>query len=125
MELENALRCYDEFFESVKGATNVRRENLERDFWAEIKRQKKFYAALDSLSDKFNNHDIAFDILDAGYYFLETLWDTGLTAGCQLRISHQFLYAYPLVSATTDAYMIPRAAPSAANLIALDKERII
>jgi hypothetical protein len=124
-ELENALRCYDDFFESVKGTTNFRREDLERDFWAEIERQKRFYVSLDMLSDKFSKHDIAFDILDAGYYFPETLWDTGLTAGCQIRIDHQILYAYPLVPATTDAYMIPRAAPVAAELIALNEDYMV
>lgn len=90
-----ASECHDFYFRTMKGATNIKKETLERLVRKECDRQKRFYAKLARLQAHFNKINVPFKIQNVSF----SEWDTGLTAGCNIYADNTSLFAFPLIPA--------------------------
>jgi hypothetical protein len=116
-----AMACYDRFFQLMKGGTNIRQEDIKRTFGAEKRRQREFYDSLERLAEQFAKHGVRFQIEEAGYFEGQTLWELVMSAGCRIETDNSVsLFACPLMSLSTNEYMVPGSGPAAAQLVFLD-----
>ena len=116
-----AVRCFDNYFNSMKGATNLSADNVKVSVEDDAERQGRFYKRLRELSDKFVSHNVAFEVLPPGDIYSDPMWDMGVCVGTSVRIANKaYLYATPTCAARTYDYMALRQDPVAAQLIYLD-----
>ena len=121
-----ALKCHAEYFKAMKGGINITKEDILCALIDEKTRQKEFYRALRDLSESFQTYGIHFEICEQGYFTAETFWDTGLVAGCRVKVGEKaYLYAYPMVPAHTYDFMVPRSGPVAADILCINEAYMV
>ena len=120
-EMDRALACHEEYFQALKGGTNVAEDDVRAALIQEERRQHAFYRSLRVLCRRFEEQGVQLDIAEPGYYDSEILWNTGPSAGCRIVIQEDAsLYASPLAPSYTDEYMVLRAGPVAADVLFLN-----
>ncbi|MBD3319452.1 hypothetical protein GF342_06120 [Candidatus Woesearchaeota archaeon] len=106
------LGCYQKFFDSMKGATNLSKTDIWNAAREELARQRQFFERLEQLKEHFNKIGIDYEIREPTKNN-PTSWQHGLSAGCTLRILNikaikvgndvipfpASLYAFPLTEA--------------------------
>ncbi|MBI2184534.1 MAG: hypothetical protein HYU39_06200 [Thaumarchaeota archaeon] len=117
------LECRKHYFQTMKGATNITEEAIEKLMRTEFERQIRFYAKLEKIREHFQHlsgswvrFGIQFpDRLDRGYD-----WQTGLTVGCNISVGSTGFFAFPLVDARTATYGKERC-----RVLYVDKDCVI
>jgi|GEM_PF-3351338 hypothetical protein len=123
--IEKALKCHREYFQAMKGATNLHPENIKDAVKDEEKRQKRFYDALDRLAEEFKNLGARFEVMPPDKVYKDSGWNTGLVHGCNIKTNGTYLCAFPLVPAVTFCYLAPVQEPVAAQVIFADNDCVI
>jgi len=123
---KNANICFRKYFQSTKGSTNLSSEDIRTIIYWEIDKQKKLNRAIKHLMKQLDEYDIKTQILESEFYFGETLWNTGIEPGYKIFIDNQnYIFAFPLTSAKTSDYLVPRSGPVSAEILYLDKDCLI
>lgn len=121
--MEDALNCYNTYFQSMKGQLNLTEEDIREIIIKEEERHRKFYDKLREFSKKFTSEGVRFEILSPGDIYSDPYWDTKLEVGCNIRTDNgAYLSAFPLFPATTFDYMALRQEPVAAHIIYIDED---
>jgi len=116
-----AVQCFKNYFDSMKGATNLSADDVKLSVEDEAERQGRFHKRLCELSDKFKSNSASFEVLPPGDIYSDPMWDLGVCVGTSVRIANKaYLYAAPTCAARTYDYMALRQDPVAAQLIYLD-----
>jgi len=116
-----AVRCFEIYFNSMKGATNLSEDDVRAAVVNEMQVQGSFYSRLGEIADEFTSNSVAFEILEPGKVYSDPMWNTGVCAGTSIRIANMaYLYAAPACAAKTYDYMALRQDPVAAQIIYLD-----
>lgn len=122
-DYEKAGACYDSFFNSLKGGTNLSREDVERYIAESASRYSRFFSYLDSLKLLADRAGIIFEIKPPGSIFKDPYWDFGPEPGCNILVDKKsFLFAIPPCEASTYNYMTLQQEPVAASLIHLNRD---
>lgn len=119
--MERAIECWKSYFQSMKGGINLTEEDVKRAIRREEKMQKRFYNALTKLIDKFREKGFQAEIIPPDKCHKDPYWDTGLSAGCNIKVNNAYLCAFPLIPATTSDFLASRQY-SAANVILINEE---
>jgi hypothetical protein len=105
----------------MKGNTNIRSEDVIGAVRAQAEKQQNLHRTLQRLAEQFARRGVRFRAAEAGDFQDEILWGMGVVPGCRVVVDDGLsLFAYPLMSAVTQDYMVPRAGPTAADIIYLD-----
>jgi hypothetical protein len=124
--MPDATKCYQDYFQSMKGQINLTEEDLMSLVSKEEERQQRFYRALRELSGKFSREGVMFEILSPGDIYCIPAWDTGLVVGTSIRTeSGAYLFSSSPVPAHTTDYMALRQEPVAASIVAISKDFIL
>lgn len=118
---QGAVNCFEQYFNSMKGATNLSEADVIQLVKDEFERQRRFYDRLIELSGKFTWQNIGVEILEPGNIYSDPMWDMGMCVGTSIRIeSKAYFYASPVCNAKTNDYMALRQDPVAAQIIYMD-----
>jgi hypothetical protein len=124
--IPETIKCYEKYFQSMKGQINLSEQDMESLINEEINRQQNFYLALQELSSRFSVEGVKFDVLSPGDVYCEPAWDTELTIGTTIRTdSGVYLFSIPLVSAYTSDFMALRQEPVAAGILGVTGDYIM
>jgi|Deesub1362B_J571_1020462.scaffolds.fasta_scaffold01945_3 hypothetical protein len=121
---EKAVGCWKSYFQSMKGGVNLTEEDIEEAIKREEERQKRFYNALTKLTEEFRRKGFQTEILPPDEFYRDSFWNTGLTAGCNIKVNNVYLCAFPLVPAVTSDFMVLRH-NSAANVILINEDCVL
>jgi hypothetical protein len=123
--MEEALKCHRAYFQSMKGATSIHKEDIETAVREEEERQKGFYDALKRFSEEFEKSGVRFEVMPPGKVYRDSGWDAGLVHGCNVRTDGGYLCAFPLVPATTSCYMALVQEPVAAQVVFASRDCVV
>jgi hypothetical protein len=122
---QEAVNCFEQYFNSMKGATNLSEADVIQSVKGEFERHRRFYGRLIELAGKFTWREIGVEILEPGNIYSDPMWDMGICVGTSIRIdSKAYLYATPICAAKTYDYMALRQDPVAAQIIYMDDSLI-
>ena len=124
--VQEAVNCFESYFDSMKGATNLSEDDVRFAVENELERQGGFYRRLRKLADNFVSHNVSFEVLPPGDIYSDPMWDMGACVGTSVRIANKaYLYAVPTCAAKTYDYMALRQDPVAAQLIYIDESLML
>lgn len=123
--IKKALGCHENYFQTMKGGTNLSPEDIRIAIIKEEERQIKFYNALTNLSEEFKKPGVRFQVMPPDKCYKASHWDTGLVAGCNIRTDGAYLCAFPLVPAATSCYMALVQEPVSAQVIYINEDCVI
>jgi len=113
--------AHDRFFNTMKGATNIHKVNIQELIDAEISRQQALYTRLNELKPFFDS----VNPLDPSGIVAPPYWEHGPSHGCNVEINGARFYAAPRVPCSTNEYITVKQAPVPANIIMIDQNMIL
>lgn len=113
--------AHDKFFNTMKGATNIHKVNIQELIDSEITRQKALYTRLNELKPFFDS----VKPLDPSGLVALPYWEHGPSHGCNVEINGSRFYAAPRVPCSTNEYITVKQAPVPANIIMIDRDMIL
>ncbi|MCB2172865.1 hypothetical protein KQH65_09025 [archaeon] len=118
---ETLGNAHDKFFNTMKGATNIHKVNIQELIDAEISRQQALYTRLNELKPFFDS----VKPLDPSGIVAPPYWEHGPSHGCNVEINGARFYAAPRVPCSTNEYITVKQAPVPANIIMIDQNMIL
>ena len=113
--------AHDRFFNSMKGATNIHKTDVDELIDAEITRQKALYTHVNELKPYFDS----VKPLDPSALVAFPYWDHGPSHGCNVEINGARFYAAPRVPCSTNEYITLKQAPVPANIVMIDQDMML
>ena len=81
-------RCHEDFFNSMKGGTNLSKEDISRFLVSAGEKYGAMYAFLDTLSKRFRALDLRFEVQPPDRISKDPYWYTGAFYGSKILIAN-------------------------------------
>ena len=111
---------FKEYFNNMKGATNIHMYSVEELLRAEAERQNSFYSSIRSDLSSLNAETVPPDTIIEYPH-----WGHMPSPGCNIRIGATVLYAFPRTPASTVHYLTLKQGPIPANLVHVTDDYIL
>jgi hypothetical protein len=120
-----AQALYQDYFQALKGATNLHAGVVASAVAEEVSRQHSLYGALSLIKGRLAQSGIRAEVMPPDRCYCDPYWDTGLVQGCNLRLGSDWWWAIPPVDASTQCYQALVQEPVAAQVIHASKECLL